>query len=127
MMTRSKLWHQLIDICSAFVGGPKPNVDYGKLAADMPKIRAKLDFIDKALFEATPAIFMTLIDSKPDSKGNASHLVITKAERKDLIDKIDTDFGPKLDDKNANFTISSAWVLKKGLQKDFKSADDPWD
>lgn len=122
-----ELWRQMVDICSGFVGGPKPNVDYAKLAADMPKTRAKLDFIDKALFEATPAIFMTLIDSKPDSKGNASHLVITKAERKDLIDKIDTDFGPKLDDKNANFTISSAWVLKKGLQKDFKSADDPWD
>jgi hypothetical protein len=122
-----ELWRQMVDICSAFVAGPKPNVDYGKLGADMPKVRAKLDFIDKALFEATPAIFMTLIDSKPDSKGNASHLVITKAEREDLIEKIDTDFGPKLDDKNANFTISSAWVLKKGLQKDFKSSDDPWD
>jgi hypothetical protein len=54
-------------------------------------------------------------------------LLITKAEREDLIKSIDTDFGPKLDDKNANFTISSAWVLKKGLQKDFKSSDDPWD
>jgi hypothetical protein len=122
-----ELWRQMIDICSAFVAGPKPNVDYGKLGADMPKVRAKLDFIDEGLFEATPVIFTTLIDMKPDSQGQASHLLITKAEREDLIDKIDTDFGPKLDDKNANFTISSAWVLKKGLQKDFKSSDDPWD
>jgi hypothetical protein len=122
-----ELWRQMIDICSSFVAGPKPNVDYGKLGADMPKIRAKLDFIDKGLFESTPLIFTTLIDMKPDSQGHASHLLITKAEREDLIDKIDTDFGPKLDDKNANFTISSAWVLKKGLQKDFKSSDDPWD
>ena len=49
-----ELWQQMIDICSAFVGGPKPNVDYAKLGADMPKIRARLDFIDKALFEASP-------------------------------------------------------------------------
>lgn len=122
-----ELWQQLIDICSAFVGGPKPNVDYTKLAAEMPKIRAKLEFIDKALFEATPAIFTTLIDPKPDSKGNASHLLITKAERDDLIQQIDTDFGPKLDEKGANYTVSAAWVLKKGLQKDFKCSDDPWD
>ena len=122
-----ELWRQMTDICSAFVAGPKPNVDYGKLGADMPKLRAKLDFIDKGLFEATPVIFTTLIDMKPDSQGHASHLLITKAEREDLIKTIDTDFGSKLDDKNANFTISSAWVLKKGLQKDFKSSDDPWD
>jgi hypothetical protein len=93
----------------------------------MPKARAKLDYIDKTLFEATPVIFTTLIDMRPDSQGHASHLLITKAEREDLIKTIDTDFGPKLDDKNANFTISSAWVLKAGLQKDFKSSDDPWD
>ena len=122
-----ELWQQMIDICSAFVGGPKPNVDYTKLAADMPKTRAKLDFIDKALFEATPAIFMTLIDSKPDSNGHASHLIITKAERAALIKQIDTDFGSKLDEKGANYTVSAAWVLKKGLQKDFKCSDDPWD
>lgn len=121
------LWQQLIDICSAFVGGPKPKVDYEKLAADMPKVRARLDFIDKTLFEATPVIFTTLIDMRPDSQGHASHLLITKAEREDLIKKIDTDFGPQLDDKNANYTISAAWVLKAGLQKDFKSSDDPWD
>jgi hypothetical protein len=99
----------MIDVCSAFVGGPKPNVDYTKLGADIPKTRAKLDFIDKALFEATPAIFMTLIDSKPDSNGHASHLSITKAERADLIKQIDTDFGSKLDDKGANYTVSAAW------------------
>jgi hypothetical protein len=121
------LWRQMTDICSAFVAGPKPNVDYGKLGADMPKLRAKLDFIDKALFEATPLVFTTLIDEKPDSLGHTSHLLITKAEREDLIKTIDTDFGSKLDDKNANFGISSAWVLKAGLQKDFKSSDDPWD
>jgi hypothetical protein len=122
-----ELWRQMVDICSDFIGGPKPNVDYDKLAAEMPKTRAKLDFIDKALFDATPAIFMTLIDSKPDSKGHASHLLITKAEREDLIKKINTDFGSKLDEKGANYTVSSAWVLKEGLKKDFKSSDDPWD
>ena len=64
---------------------------------------------------------------KPDSKGHASHLFITKAEREELIQQIDTDFGSKLDEKDANYGVSSAAVLKAGLQKDFKSSDDPWD
>ena len=122
-----ELWQQMSDICGAFVGGPKPNVDYGKLGAEMPKIRARLDFIDKALFEATPLVFETLVDAKADSKGHVSHLLITRAEREELIKLIDTDFGPKLDEKDANYTISAAWVLKAGLKKDFKSSDDPWD
>jgi hypothetical protein len=121
------LWKQLSDICGAFVGGPKPNVDYDTLATDMPKVRAKLDFIDKALFEASPAVFLTLVDMKPDSQGHASHLIITKAERKKLIETIDTAFGSKLDEKGANYGVTSAWILKQGLQKDYKSSDDPWD
>jgi hypothetical protein len=32
----------------------KPDVDYGKLVAEMPKIRAESDYIDHALFDATP-------------------------------------------------------------------------
>lgn len=122
-----ELWQQMIDICSAFIGGPKPNVDYAKLGADMPKIRARLDFIDNALFESSPLVFSTLIDMKADSKGHASHLLITKAEREGLIKQIDTDFGSKLDEKDANYGVSSAAILKAGLQKDFKCSDDPWD
>jgi hypothetical protein len=43
---------------------PKPGVDYSKLAAEMPEIRGQLDFIDHALFEASPGVFATLIDLK---------------------------------------------------------------
>jgi hypothetical protein len=121
-----ELWQKMIDISSAFVGDPKQNVDYAKLVADLPKIRARLDYIDKALFEASPLIFTTLVNTKPDSKGKASHLVI-KAERADLIERIDTDFGSKLDAKGPNYIVAGALILRDGLQKDFKSSDDPWD
>lgn len=48
----------MIDIASSFLVDPKPNVDYGKMAADMRKIRALLDQMDHGLFEATPLIFI---------------------------------------------------------------------
>ena len=104
------LHQRMIDICSAFVGGPKEGVDDAKLAAEMPQIRAKLEYIDHSLFEITPMIFAILIDQKPDSKNHLSHLVITRAETK-LIHDLTIDFGTKLDKKDQNSTVSSASVL----------------
>jgi hypothetical protein len=121
------LWRRMREISSAFIGGPKNGVDYSKLATEMPQIRGELDFIDQSLFEATPSVFATLIDAKADSKGHASHLIITKDEKAGLISKLDDSFGAKLDQKNQNYTVSAASVLKAYLNKDFKCSDEPWD
>jgi hypothetical protein len=121
------LWLRMREIGSAFIGGPKDGVDYGKLGAEMPQIRAKLDFIDQALFEATPSVFATLIDMKEDSKGHASHLIITKEQKATLISKLDDSFGAKMDQKDRNYMVSAASVLKAYLNKDFKCSDEPWE
>jgi hypothetical protein len=122
-----ELYQMLGDIGGAFIAGPKPGVDFGKMAAAMPQIRATLDTIDQSIFEATPLIFATLIDKKADSENHVSHLIITKAERERLLSTITNDFGSKLDQKNQNFTVSAASVLKAYLLKDFKSSDDAWE
>lgn len=120
-------YHQTaIDIASEFTGEPKPNVDYGKLTAEMPTITASLEYIDETLFQATPTVFGALIDMKADSHGHASHLVITKVERQQLIRQINSSFGSKLNKKNQNYTVGSASALRAYLQKDFKCSDEPW-
>jgi len=120
------LWKRLTEISSSFIV-PKPDVDYGKLAAELPELRAQLDYIDQSLFQVTPGIFMTLIDVKPDSKGHVNHLIITKAEKAKLIDDLTTNFGSKLDKSNPNYTVAAAKLLKEGLLKDFKCSDEPWE
>jgi hypothetical protein len=121
------LWKRMAEIGSAFIGGPKPGVDYGKLGAEMPELRGKLDFVDHSLFQTSPLVFATLIDMKENSKGHASHLIITREERSELVKTIDTDFGKKMDAKVQNWTVSAASVLKAYLQKDFKGSDEPWE
>jgi len=121
------LWRRMREISSAFIGGPKDGVDYSKLAAEVPQIRGELEFIDKSLFEAAPVVFATLIDIKEDSKGHASHLIITKEQKATLISKLDDSFGAKMDQKDQNYTVSAASVLKGYLKKDFKCSDDPWE
>lgn len=124
---RKIAYHQeLIDIASQFMAGQKPGVDYGQLAAEIPKITASLDYLDETLFKAAPVVFASLIDMRADHLGHASHLVITRAERNELIRNIKSSFGAKLNAKDQNYIVSSAWVLLSGLQKTFKSSDDPW-
>jgi len=77
-----ELHQRIVDIAEAFVEGPKPGVDYGKLAAEMPKVRAELDQTDHNLMEVAPAVLMTLVDQREDSKGHCSHLVVTKQKQR---------------------------------------------
>jgi hypothetical protein len=120
------LYKQIGQTCSALIAGPKPNVDYGELAASAPKINAQIEFIDQALFKASPLVFATLIDQREDAHGHVSHLVITKAERAKLIREINSEFGEKLKQDNQNYTVGAASVLKSYLEKDFRSSDEPW-
>src|ERR1700735_536759 len=43
-------WKQMVALGGDFMGGPKPGVDYGKLSAEMPQIRARLDYVDQSIF-----------------------------------------------------------------------------
>lgn len=122
------LYKQYGDGCTTMMEGPKPNVDYGKIAASLPKINAQIGFIDQGIFKATPAVFATLIQMKPNSHGGADHLIITKAEKADLIDRIRAIFGSKLDQHDQNYIVSAASVLEFYLaKKGYKTSDEAWD
>ena len=119
------LWQQFGDGCAQFIAAPKPNVDYGQIAAEFPKINAKLEYVDQTLFSATPLVFAALIDQRPDSENHLSHLLITKVQRDTLVGQLTLAFGQKLDQQNQNYTVSAASVLKGYLTKDYKCSDEP--
>lgn len=122
-----ELHQKLIDISDKFMTGPKEGVDYQALAAKVPEIRAELDESRKALFDAAALVFMSLVDMKPDSQGHASHLLITKAEKADLQDQLEIMLKDAPEKGDQDFYISAAMILRGGLQKGYKCADDPWE
>ncbi len=67
-----ELHQKLIDIGGKFIAGPREGIDYQALVAKMPEIRAELDDVQKSLFQATPIVFMALIDPKPNSQDHLS-------------------------------------------------------
>jgi hypothetical protein len=119
-------YKQFADGCSAMIAGPQPGVNYGHLAGEVPKLTARLDYIDHAILEASPMIFATLIDDRADSQGHVSHLIITTAERTALLDQIAADFGGKVDQTDSGYLVTSAAIVKGYLLKDFKGANEPW-
>ena len=51
---KAELDEAMVDIAEKMMSGPQPGVDYGKLAARAPKLRAIQDGTDETLFKATP-------------------------------------------------------------------------
>jgi len=83
-----------------------------------------MEFVDETLFkDTTPLTFAMLIDMKPDSKNHCSHLIITKAERVKLIADLNDSF-KMIDDKDQNYNVSAAHLLKT-LLLDRKCSDEP--
>lgn len=77
--------------------------------------------------DATAMVFMTLIDPTPDSQNHLSHLIITKAEKADLQNQLNILLKDLPDKGDQDYYISSAMILRAGLQKGHKCADDPWE
>jgi hypothetical protein len=122
-----ELQQSLLEISSKFLAGPKPGVEYSALAAKMPQVRAELEATQKGVFEATPLVFMTLLDMKPDSQDHVSHLIITKQEKSDLQSDLNIVLKDQPDDKgDHDYYISAAMVLRAAFLKGYKCADEPW-
>jgi hypothetical protein len=123
--TKGEMFNSLGDMCATMLQGPKPGVDYGKVAVGMPKLRADMEHTDKNLLLMAVLVFNVLISPTPDKQGHMSRLIVTRKERDQLVHQINTGFR-NLDAKNANYTVSSAAILRDYLaRKGYKCTDDP--
>lgn len=104
------------EMLSATVSGPQPGVNYTALVREVPQLTARRQFIDKSLFEDTPMFaYMLLDEAHPDKHGLVTRLIITCHERVAMIANLDTSFGRKLTEKQQDYFVSSAWVMKSFL------------
>lgn len=122
--TKGQMFNALSDICETMLEGPKQGIDYGKIAVKMPKLRADMEYTDKNLLMMSVFVFNVLIRPTPDRQGHMSHLIVTRKERDELVRQINASF-KTLDAKDANYTVSSAAILRDYLaRKGYKCADE---
>jgi hypothetical protein len=115
---------RMLGMLSIFSPTPKDFSDMKTMSGRMPELEAQLEYLDETLFKMMVLVFALLIDEIPDSQGHMSHLIISKAEKQELLQDIDLSFGPSLDKKDKNYTVSSAALIKGWLQKYFVCTDD---
>jgi len=123
---RIVLVHEMNQMSKTLLAGPEPDVNYGKLTARGPEITAQVEQIDKIIFTISKAMFYALVDDdRAGADGKSHHLILTKKDRTSMVQLIDKTFGPTLEDKNASYIVSSAWVIKYGLTRpNYKAADE---
>jgi len=124
---KADLSGEIVQAAQTMLAGPKPDVDYGKLAGHMPEVTAQIEYVNETIFKATPMVAYSLISTKPDSKNHLSHLSITRKQAKELISSLQTGFGKSIDAKDQNWTTAAASLLRTFLRdKGYKYLDDPW-
>jgi hypothetical protein len=122
---RNSVIQEMNRMSKAMLSGPKPGVNYGAMLAHAAELTAKIEQIDKIEFTMSKAIFLALVDERRVSRdGKLHHLLLKKKNRANMIQLIDNIFGPKLEDKNASSIVSAAWLIKYGLTRPYKSADE---
>jgi len=128
MYTRKiELYDEMVQAAQTILAGPKPGVDYGKLAGHMPEITAQVEFVDESIFKIVPMVVILIVSDKPDSENHLSHFSITHKQAQDLLSTLQTGFGQSLDAKEQNWTTSSASVMRTYLRdKGFKYSDASW-
>lgn len=109
-------------LCSVMYGGPQENVDYAKLAADLPKHTARIQYVDKTLFQMIRLIFATIWSNRVDGHGHVSYLMIDGRQRDDLLHEIENWFPAKDDKLDDSYPRSAMRILRLKL-KEFKSSD----
>ena len=122
---QQQTYQSISNICTQFAAGPKAGVDYGAIAAELPKLSAGLEFSEKTLFNGSPLVLGSIMSLRPDAKGHASHLTISKKEKDDLVRDIQMSFGETLTHKQQNYYLSIASVFES-IIKNHKGYDEPW-
>jgi hypothetical protein len=118
---------EMTQIAKAMLSGPAPGVNYGAMTARAPELTARVEQIDKSMFQMSEPLFFALVDEgRVEADGKLHRLILNKKDRADMVHTIDTAFGRSLDDKNATSIVNAAWAIKYGLTRpNYKAADEP--
>lgn len=121
---RADLYGKMGKACEIVLRQQKPGFDYGGLAADTSKVTAELDFTDQSMFKFSPAVALTLVDTSRKNDGKFEHLIVTRAERDDLLVTINRITG--INAKAPKYGPAAALMIREILTgKLYRAKDEP--
>ena len=110
------LYTEIIRVCTALGTGGHANISSLEVMTTVSQYDAKIDAIDKSLFQTSTDAFNTLLAATPDRRGKQRRLAITVAEKQALLRQIQLEFGTELDDDQQTYLTNAATVIRDFLR-----------
>ena len=110
------VYTEVIRVCTALVAGANTNVSTLEVMSAISQYNARVDAIDKSLFETSTEAFATLLDTTLGPHNRSRRLRITIAEKQSLLRQIQSEFGAELDDDQQTYLVNAATVIRDALR-----------
>jgi hypothetical protein len=117
------LYTEVITACTKLQAGTSTNVSPLEVMAAISRYNAKVDAIDKSLFETSTEAFTTLLSTTPGPHNEPRRLRITRAEKQSLLRELQSEFGAELDDDQQTYLVNAATVIRDALRS-HRAADE---
>ncbi len=111
-----EVYTEVVSACTALSAGANTNVSSLEVMSAIAQYSAKVDAIDRSLFETSTQAFSTLLGTTPGPRDRSRRLRITKAEKQRLLRQIQSEFGAELDDDQQTYLVNAATVIRDALR-----------
>ena len=112
-----ELYVQVVDACSALqAGGAPSNASYLEVMSVVSRYNAKVDSIDRSLFQTSTEAYSALLDTPRAPHGDPRRLQITMAQKQTLLREIDLEFGNELQDDQQTYLVNAATVIRDAIR-----------
>jgi hypothetical protein len=117
------LYDEIVTACTSLGSGADANVSSLEVMGAVLRYDAKVDAIDRSLFQTSTQVFYTLLSSTPGIPDKARRLTIALAEKQTLMRQIQLGFGAELEDEQQTYLVNAATVIRDYLRA-HKAADE---
>lgn len=118
------LYGEIVEACTSLETGSNANVSSLEVMSVISRYSAKVEAIDRSLFQTSTQAFYTLLSAAPGIPDKARRLGIAMAEKQGLLRQIQLGFGAELEDEQQTYLVNAATVIRDDLRS-HKAADEP--
>ncbi len=119
-----EIYVQVVAACSTLQAGTASNVSSLEVMSVMSRYNAKVDSIDRTLFETSTDVYLTLQDGSRGPRDSPRRLGITLAQKQALLREIQLEFGNELQDDQQTYLVNAASVIRDAIRA-HKALDEP--
>ncbi|MEP6884659.1 MAG: hypothetical protein ABJC66_07920 [Gammaproteobacteria bacterium] len=112
-----ELYTEVVNTCTALKANASTSVGYLEVMSVVSQYSAKVDAIDRSLFNTSTDAYSTLLKMEQGPHDFPRRLGITTAEKQTLLRQIDREFGAELQEDQQTYLVNAATVIRNAIRK----------